>query len=579
MDFQVVKGDISQINVDAIVISVTRDLKCEGSLSKKIIEIENKDTKKKLLEENALYEPGTVVCIGAENLSAKYIFLAIVPKWIDGYHDEYLLLEKVYTNSLSLAENMKCKSIAFPILGIGKQNFNKDVAFERAKLSIERFSSNKLKKIILVDKRETVIAHIRDMGIQIDDKSEEKYDKKSLEQLFVDTNSLKDLNKEDLDEVFSTIKELYSIATAPLKYRTGYSPKTIVFQRTKNDYLIEKTKKHGCRITKTSSKESPVYCKEILLYSFLKNKVAEKRLLSSLGTKEYGLVLCGGGARGAYQIGACKALQEQTGICFTGIAGTSVGALNSLLIAQGDYKKAEEVWLKVTQNDLTDLNKLLKVLVSILGTLAQGFPYGLREKAYLPILILRLIYSGSTLFESKDEANKSQETFSLFKNKLGSIISNAIYNWESIDSDKIVYACSSTGFIKNLSHAVYFPLVDMSPEDITDAVMASAAYPIAYSKVNINGEKYNDGGVNNNVPYKVLVDNGFKNIIVIHLSRKDKDIKEYSANSYKSVKLHHIYPSDSLDDIFKIDQSLTERRMKMGYEDMRNWLNNVGNKF
>ena len=56
-------------------------------------------------------------------------------------------------------------------------------------------------------------------------------------------------------------------------------------------------------------------------------------------TKEYGLVLDGGGARGAYQIGAWKALKE-AGIKIAAVAGTSVGALNGALICMDDLEKA-----------------------------------------------------------------------------------------------------------------------------------------------------------------------------------------------------------------------------------------------
>ena len=52
-------------------------------------------------------------------------------------------------------------------------------------------------------------------------------------------------------------------------------------------------------------------------------------------TKEYGLVLEGGGAKGAYQIGAWKAMRE-AGVKIKGIAGTSVGALNGALICMDD---------------------------------------------------------------------------------------------------------------------------------------------------------------------------------------------------------------------------------------------------
>ncbi len=57
----------------------------------------------------------------------------------------------------------------------------------------------------------------------------------------------------------------------------------------------------------------------------------------------YALVLAGGGAKGAYQIGAWKAFLE-LGIKFSAVSGASVGALNAALIAQGSYRKAEELW-------------------------------------------------------------------------------------------------------------------------------------------------------------------------------------------------------------------------------------------
>ena len=55
-------------------------------------------------------------------------------------------------------------------------------------------------------------------------------------------------------------------------------------------------------------------------------------------TKEYGLVLEGGGAKGAYQIGAWKAMRE-AGVKIKGIAGTSVGALNGALICMDGLGK------------------------------------------------------------------------------------------------------------------------------------------------------------------------------------------------------------------------------------------------
>ena len=68
-------------------------------------------------------------------------------------------------------------------------------------------------------------------------------------------------------------------------------------------------------------------------------------------TKEYGLVLEGGGAKGAYQIGAWRAMKE-AGVRLKGIAGTSVGALNGALICMDDLEKAENVWENITYSSI-----------------------------------------------------------------------------------------------------------------------------------------------------------------------------------------------------------------------------------
>ena len=56
--------------------------------------------------------------------------------------------------------------------------------------------------------------------------------------------------------------------------------------------------------------------------------------------KEYGLVFDGGGARGAYQIGAWRALSE-AGVKVSAVAGTSVGALNGALVCMEIWRKQD----------------------------------------------------------------------------------------------------------------------------------------------------------------------------------------------------------------------------------------------
>lgn len=56
-----------------------------------------------------------------------------------------------------------------------------------------------------------------------------------------------------------------------------------------------------------------------------------------------GLALEGGGAKGAYHMGVVKAYFEE-GYYFDGVVGTSIGALNGAIIAQGDFELGYELW-------------------------------------------------------------------------------------------------------------------------------------------------------------------------------------------------------------------------------------------
>ena len=71
--------------------------------------------------------------------------------------------------------------------------------------------------------------------------------------------------------------------------------------------------------------------------------------------KEYALVLEGGGAKGAYQIGAIKALLEDD-YKFNTVIGTSIGAINAAFIAQGDIDKIENLWKTLSFKELMDIN-------------------------------------------------------------------------------------------------------------------------------------------------------------------------------------------------------------------------------
>ena len=86
-----------------------------------------------------------------------------------------------------------------------------------------------------------------------------------------------------------------------------------------------------------------------------------------------GLALEGGGAKGAYEIGAYRALTE-LGYHFDVICGVSIGAINAALLAQGDCEKAAEFWETTANDDL--FSEEDKGFLEIINNVAQPFQLG-----------------------------------------------------------------------------------------------------------------------------------------------------------------------------------------------------------
>ena len=71
-------------------------------------------------------------------------------------------------------------------------------------------------------------------------------------------------------------------------------------------------------------------------------------------SQKYAIALGGGGAKGAYQIGAWQALQE-AGVQYEAVAGVSVGALNGALMTMRDLETAKRVWENITFSQVIDV--------------------------------------------------------------------------------------------------------------------------------------------------------------------------------------------------------------------------------
>ena len=103
---------------------------------KKQIEKECSDLLKKFKRQLGV---GVAVPTRAGKLNAKYLIHTIVPRWIDGNHDEYAKLCTAYLAALELADQLRCRSIAFPLLASGNNGYNLDYALGIAMDTIQSF--------------------------------------------------------------------------------------------------------------------------------------------------------------------------------------------------------------------------------------------------------------------------------------------------------------------------------------------------------------------------------------------------------------------------------------------------------
>lgn len=240
---------------------------------------------------------------------------------------------------------------------------------------------------------------------------------------------------------------------------------------------------------------------------------------------KWGLVLCGGGAKGAYQIGSWKALEEYGLFSkVKGFSGDSIGAINEMIMASMTQAAGEDLW--------ESINFL-------------------------------------TVFDTEPDLIDMEEgTFS--RNEMLSIMRHNInYTTLANDSRDLFVNITKMGpyGLEEGSVAVYEKLNNKSAERIEKIVLASSALPIIYEAVEMDGALYRDGGMTDNMPIKPLYDAGYRKIIVIALSHK----ATINTDLYPDCEILLIRPSQNLGDL--IDGTLNfktrdiKMRMEMGYRD------------
>ena len=174
MQFEIIKGNIVNASTDAIVLPANPKLMEGPGASAAIFDAAGrkklaKACKEVLKENGGSCEVGSAIptlAFGLNDNGTKFVIHAIVPKWIDGEHQEYDNLCSAYLTSLKIAELMDCTSIAFPLLASGNNGFDMSLALEIADRSFKDFESSILQKIVLVIHGDNTAAFVKEKGYE-----------------------------------------------------------------------------------------------------------------------------------------------------------------------------------------------------------------------------------------------------------------------------------------------------------------------------------------------------------------------------------------------------------------------------
>ena len=257
-----------------------------------------------------------------------------------------------------------------------------------------------------------------------------------------------------------------------------------------------------------------------------------------------GLVLSGGGGKGAYELGVWKALKELDLAKHIDVfSGTSIGAFNAVLFAQDDMLLAEELWNEVTMDKLIPLNKF------DIFKKGMGLMIGAKNPSFARKYMNQKLEEGTA---SKDGAIEFIEKY-LKVNRLR-------------ERNKTCYvACTE---LPNLN-VKYFKLNDYEEKIAKDIILASASLPLIYDSTNVLENSYVDGGISDNTPIQPVYGEGCDIIIVVLLSKEAK----IDRSLYPNTHIIEIAPKNLFETILtgtlNLDELAKKNRIKEGYKDTK----------
>jgi NTE family protein len=265
--------------------------------------------------------------------------------------------------------------------------------------------------------------------------------------------------------------------------------------------------------------------------------------------RKFGLVLAGGGAKGAYEAGVLKYMAEKE-LCPYIIAGTSIGALNGAVVAsyqsfnQG-VQRVIELWDELGQTPILTPNKNGNALFNSLPL--ETF----LRRAVVPDQLRKGIELWVAAFPSLKRPNVKD-------NQITQLLIDIL--------------CS-----KNGQEAHYFKVKDSQDDEILyEILLASAAIPIAFPPREINGQSYIDGFLGDNVPLKALALKGCSDAIVIHL--ENGSLWNRYHDDFQGITITEIRPRESIGsqlDGLNFNSEYLSRLKNSGYDDARHYLQKI----
>jgi len=250
--------------------------------------------------------------------------------------------------------------------------------------------------------------------------------------------------------------------------------------------------------------------------------------MTGIDIKKIGLILSGGGARAAYQVGVLKAihkiLPKDASNPYDIIAGTSAGAINGVALASYaenhriGIRHLERIWTGFTPDLIyrTDLKGVVSTLARLIRTTLIGRKYKHDRVSLLDNSPLRKLLKEVIQFDNIQQAIDNGALHAM------SVTGSGLESGESVSFFQGHYSITNWQRHRRIGYRARVGL---------DHLMASSAIPMIFPSVKINQEYYADGAVRQLAPISPALHLGAEKVLVIGVSGVAHKRKEHIQES------------------------------------------------